>query len=479
MFDAFAIAIPVGMAVQRVGCLLVGCCSGNTTTLPWGLHYGKFSPAFYHQVQSGIIDSSAAHTVGVHPIPLYIIFYCLLVSFLVWKNKTRFKAPGNLTLFSISLLFAARFIVEFLRNPFTNGSLGSIFLGLKLIQWSLIGFIIIFVLILVIREKRFKSKNIPNPLSSSNNLVNISYIFSLSLILYTGKNWFIPIEKISLLLIIVPITLVLIWQLFHQLTASGYRLASIALVVLSFIIMSQTMDISETPDSTDRFVPEAWNSFGFGYAGGKYNEVDYGCNGEITGITKHTYNVGKAEYNRYFILKKNQMGTIGLRGYYGHDVINSSTKRPQYYDSKSPIYDINPYFIYDFKNVGIGVGLHLGKLDISGFYNTDFLPMFYFRAGSRNNIYGEFYVFDQSLLYTPASLYRVGLGINLGKDFNSLHFGFAEVHEQPALYLASRFTIGNNFLLEPNMSFQFGDGKGFQGGFGVHYMFGRSPIKRK
>ncbi len=478
IFDAFALAIPVAMAVQRVGCLLVGCCFGNPTALPWGIHYGVFSPAYFHQVQSGVINSTATHTIGVHPIPLYIIVYSLIVAGLVWKNRNGFKAPGNLTLFSVTLLFASRFMIEFLRDPLTNGPLGTGFLGLKLIQWSLIGVVIIFVLIMVTRERKFKNKTITNPVSSPNYLVNISYIFFLSLILYVGRNWFIPIEKISILLILIPVTFALLWKLFHQLTVPGYRMASVILVIFSFIVMAQTMEVKQSADSTSGFVPKAWNSIGFGYAGGSYEDIDLGCEGNVISSTRHTYNLGRAEYKHYFSPKENQMGTIGIRGYFGQDVSEYPKVSPDY-GTKFPIYGISPYFKYDFRWVGLGAGFQLGKFVYGGYESSTILPLIHLRVGPRDKLFGEINVINPSWLYTPVSEYRIGMGVNLGREFNFLHFGYARIDAGDALYLASTFMLGNNFLLEPNVSFQIGAGSGFQGGIGVHYMFGESPMKKK
>jgi len=36
--DALAVAVPLGHAVGRVGCYVVGCCFGRPTTLPWATH---------------------------------------------------------------------------------------------------------------------------------------------------------------------------------------------------------------------------------------------------------------------------------------------------------------------------------------------------------------------------------------------------------------------------------------------------------
>ena len=35
--DAFAVAIPIGHLVGRIGCLLGGCCYGSQTNFPWAI----------------------------------------------------------------------------------------------------------------------------------------------------------------------------------------------------------------------------------------------------------------------------------------------------------------------------------------------------------------------------------------------------------------------------------------------------------
>jgi phosphatidylglycerol:prolipoprotein diacylglycerol transferase len=56
VFDAFAVFLPVGHALGRVGCVLAGCCWGAPTGLPWGIRY----PASH--------DSGGVPT---HPVQLY------------------------------------------------------------------------------------------------------------------------------------------------------------------------------------------------------------------------------------------------------------------------------------------------------------------------------------------------------------------------------------------------------------------------
>ncbi|TLX74591.1 prolipoprotein diacylglyceryl transferase [Labilibacter sediminis] len=475
VLDAYAIAIPIGMAIQRVGCLLVGCCFGNNTSSFWGIHYGRFSPVFFYQVQSGAIEHSSSHALAVHPIPLLIIIYCLLISFIVCKNRGRFKASGNLTLFSIGLLFSARFIIEFIRHPFTNGSLGIIFWGLKLIQWALLLLVATIVIVVFIRERKFRLIPKNNVDSPPNYISSISFIFFLTLVFYLGRNWFGGIEKISFIIMVIPLSLVLLWQIFQYVVVPGFRFACVILLILSFVIMSQTVDIKEKSDSTNTYTPYSWNSFSIGYGTGNYEDIDYGCEGEVIDRTKHTYGVTRFEYNRHFSLKENQLGTLGMRTYFGNDKVKAA-ERGYHYERK--LSGVNPYFLYDFKPIGIGVGFHYGQFIYKESYGKkELLPMLYFRAWSRKKVYTELFINDHSMLYTPVSNFRVGLGIALEDDFSSVHFGITDVYGQGSGYVSSRILIYDNLLFEPNLSFQLQDAKGFQGGFGIHYLFGRTSKK--
>ena len=53
--DAFALAIPLGHIIGRLGCLLGGCCYGTICNFPWGVSYPKNSLAFMHHVHDGFI----------------------------------------------------------------------------------------------------------------------------------------------------------------------------------------------------------------------------------------------------------------------------------------------------------------------------------------------------------------------------------------------------------------------------------------
>ena len=52
-FDILAAALPLGMAIGRIGCLLNGCCFGGVTDVSWGIVFPVYSHAHVHQVAHG------------------------------------------------------------------------------------------------------------------------------------------------------------------------------------------------------------------------------------------------------------------------------------------------------------------------------------------------------------------------------------------------------------------------------------------
>lgn len=114
--DAFALAIPPGHAVGRLGCLLSGCCYGTPTSLPWGVHYP--SPSFAHasHVAQGLIPSTAPASLAVHPAPLYEFVFDLSLWCLLLIARPRLRAEGSLFRLYLTCYAAFRFLAEFFRG---------------------------------------------------------------------------------------------------------------------------------------------------------------------------------------------------------------------------------------------------------------------------------------------------------------------------------------------------------------------------
>ena len=95
--DAYVIALPVALAIGRVGCFLTELPLGTPTTLPWGV----------------TVDGSG---VATHPSMLYEIgFFLVAIPILLWARP---RVPVRGDLLKAFLLVAAgfRFGVEFVRG---------------------------------------------------------------------------------------------------------------------------------------------------------------------------------------------------------------------------------------------------------------------------------------------------------------------------------------------------------------------------
>lgn len=99
--DYFAVALPLGHAIGRLGCLAAGCCYGRHTDMPWGIALGG--------------DSSR------HPTQIYESILNLLIAAVVARaglaraRDGRWK-PGSAFLLYAALYAVARFLVEIYRG---------------------------------------------------------------------------------------------------------------------------------------------------------------------------------------------------------------------------------------------------------------------------------------------------------------------------------------------------------------------------
>jgi phosphatidylglycerol:prolipoprotein diacylglycerol transferase len=106
--DLFALALPAGEAVGRIGCFFNGCCYGVPARVPWAVYQ---------------------HEAWRHPAQLYASAVSLLIfGALLWL-RPRTRREGELFQWYLVLWAAGRFGVEFFRQR--DLALG----GLSLAQW--------------------------------------------------------------------------------------------------------------------------------------------------------------------------------------------------------------------------------------------------------------------------------------------------------------------------------------------------------
>ena len=132
--DAFAIAIPIGHAIGRIGCFLSGCCFGKVSNLPWAVSYPENSIPFLVHKHANFLSDNARLSLAIHPIAIYEIIFNIILFIILIKLRDYFKVNGAVFRFYIFAYCLFRFFEEFLRADTGD----SIFLGLKLIQINLL-----------------------------------------------------------------------------------------------------------------------------------------------------------------------------------------------------------------------------------------------------------------------------------------------------------------------------------------------------
>jgi phosphatidylglycerol:prolipoprotein diacylglycerol transferase len=140
--DLAGVAVPLGLAFGRMGCLLAGCCFGAECDLPWALSFPPKSPASEEQWKAHLLGNSTMWSHPVHPTQIYesaaslaIAAACLL---LVQPRK---RYDGQVFAAFLALYAIARFLLEILRRDDRGGLLGlstSQLIGLGLVGAALV-----------------------------------------------------------------------------------------------------------------------------------------------------------------------------------------------------------------------------------------------------------------------------------------------------------------------------------------------------
>jgi phosphatidylglycerol---prolipoprotein diacylglyceryl transferase len=110
--DLLAIAAPAGLFLGRIANFINAELWGRPTSLPWGVAF----PGEAAQTCAGVVDICARHPSQIYEALLEGL---LLGSLLLWLGWRRgwFKTPGRLMGLFLAGYGAARFMVEFVRQP--------------------------------------------------------------------------------------------------------------------------------------------------------------------------------------------------------------------------------------------------------------------------------------------------------------------------------------------------------------------------
>ncbi len=88
MTDLLSSYLPIGIAIGRIGCFLNGCCYGKIS-LSFGIPYPTFQhpPAFYEQIQKGLITPDAKWTLPVIPTQIISSIDMLIAFVIIYLYK--------------------------------------------------------------------------------------------------------------------------------------------------------------------------------------------------------------------------------------------------------------------------------------------------------------------------------------------------------------------------------------------------------
>lgn len=112
--DLLCVAIPLGHAFGRIGCFFYGCCYGRLSECALAVAFPRGSPAWYEQMNAGLIASTAQKSLPVLPTQLFEAAANLLLFVVLFAFFRRFKR-GTTALYLIGYALI-RFGIEVLRG---------------------------------------------------------------------------------------------------------------------------------------------------------------------------------------------------------------------------------------------------------------------------------------------------------------------------------------------------------------------------
>ena len=467
VLDHFAIALPVSMAISRIGCLMAGCCFGTPTNLPWGIKYDASSMVYHvHQMQ-GLIQSNAETSLAVHPVQMYQIIGCLIIALIVWKSRKQWKVNGDLFIFSVLSYALLRFLIEFVRDPESSFMMTQVFLGMKIIQWLLLTTIIIGTLLLIIRETKAKSGTKLFQSFKETYLKQVLLTLFICSIVFIWRRWFALTELFTITFFLIPAIILLCAKLNRRVSVAGFRWVVPVMLVCCFSFMSQKSSTNGNEDDKITFT-----SAGFVGMIGHYSEdlveitknewVSGGCNGggyrdidtATIGTTQRTFYQGGLDFSYNKWKNKYKKLKVGARLFFG------SESGSIYEDHPSGILiGLSPYIGLDWKWFGftggfsvgqmklpIGMGSihqHSGEVISKNYKNFYIWPNIDLRVGPYDIAYLELGI--PSLFPSTYDLFHIGLGSGLGKtNGTKLAIGMFD----NGFYLQFKYPVKNTIFVE-------------------------------
>ncbi len=447
VLDAFAGPLCWALAVQSVGCVLVGCCWGEpTATGSWGLVYGPGTPAYAEQLAQGLLPIGASHALPVVPTQLYHLLLCAGTAILLHLLRRRAASwPGaSRYLLAMGLLCLGRFGIEFWRDPASEPLFGAplTLAGCTLpgLQWLLL--LEATALLggwgwLVRRAELDVAPTLPTPTAGAPALVGMGLLVATAR-LAPGTLSLPEILVLQALLLAVLLAEAYTWLL--ALGRNAPRLVGLPLSLLLggtlLLATAQTPAPQQTPP-TEEAGAQHTITFSVGTLHNQYDEhPSGGCSSSSYTYGHRTQAVGgEVAYQFAPNTENNLVNTVGGGAWVGTETIDiaSVSNTPSYtpapgYLGDHRLYDLHVYaqghtnspsgrFGFDYR-----LGLHTGQLGYSLIGNSDnirnlnLLPEAMIAFGYHRKVFGQYDLGygAQNALGSYASRLGVGLGQPFG-----------------------------------------------------------------
>ncbi|MDQ3018210.1 MAG: prolipoprotein diacylglyceryl transferase, partial [Bacteroidota bacterium] len=375
--DLCAVSLPLALAVQRLGCLLAGCCHGVITSMPWGITYGPGSKPYIEQQNLGLISADAHASLAMHPDQLYTVLAGITIALIVWKTRNYWKSSSSKFIFSVILLLAFRFVEEFTRFHLHPQE----WMGIGMIQWKILVSIAILGLILFFREYTFAnniSLSVSRPVAAMQQVkVFLIAVFILFTSVIIG-GWLSADERTIVLLVVMPLCILLITVYIFRIILSPKYLHSLSLLVLACTLMSQKVD-KPSLDSTPP--PASYTAFNLTTGAGTFNndhDFNYqrmnvpdceGNNSLVETVDEvpyhHSYKIGGIGINRKIYYNQWRSLLAAFNVYAGFQKQTPLANQVVNYplpNFSNGLISINPMLQYDMRGIGFGLGASLGLL---------------------------------------------------------------------------------------------------------------------
>ena len=123
IFDIYAVVLPLGHALGRVGCFFGGCCYG----MPYD---GVLSYKYFVTPENG--GAAGLYGKSLFPVQLFESAFLIAIFLLLYVLYRKFSHSEGLFTFLYAVLYSiSRFILEFFRYDSIRGA----YLGLSTSQW--------------------------------------------------------------------------------------------------------------------------------------------------------------------------------------------------------------------------------------------------------------------------------------------------------------------------------------------------------